>query len=119
MVEDDDDFRQIVLRRLARRGLEVLGVGDPPAALEACRSQTFDVVLMDGTLGGHDGLTLLAELQRTYPALPVILLSGHGDAESVRAALAHGAREYLVKPCSLAQVEAAIDRAVPSAKSSS
>jgi DNA-binding NtrC family response regulator len=118
MVEDDEDFRQIVLRRLARRGLDVVGVGDSRAALEACLSREFDVVLLDGSLPGVDGPTLLAELRRTRPALPVIFLSGHGDPESVRTARERGACEYLVKPCGLSQIEAAIERALRSAEGS-
>lgn len=112
MVEDDEDFRDIVLRRLNRKGLMARGVSHAAAAREACRRESFDVVLLDGSLPDSAGTSVLLDLRRDCPRLPVVFLSGDSDAASVQSALALGAREYLIKPCSLVEVESAIARAL-------
>ncbi len=56
-----------------------------------------DVVVLDISLGDADGITLTRDLLAQHPALQVVILSMHADAETVRQALLAGARGYVVK----------------------
>lgn len=111
LVDDDEEFLEIVVRRFVRRGLSVVAAGHPQAALEAAAGRNFHVAIVDRTLPGGDGLHLMAQLKGFHPHLQVIVLSGRADGESARAARDRGAFEYLVKPCSLAELEATVQRA--------
>lgn len=70
------------------------------------------MAVVDRTLPGANGLELMARLKRLHGDLQVIVLSGRSDAASVAAALDGGAFEYLTKPCTLAELDATIQRAL-------
>ena len=95
-----------------RRGMCVVGVGGPDQALHAAGQQHFHVAVVDRSLPGRDSGQLIARLKAAHGHLQVIVLSGHGDAASVADALDQGAIEYLTKPCGLADLERAINRAL-------
>ena len=79
------------------------------AALEACRLDSFDVVVSDARMPGMTGPELLAELRRSYPDTVRIILSGQCDRESVLRCV-HVAHQFLSKPCDIECVAAAIRR---------
>jgi DNA-binding NtrC family response regulator len=111
LVDDDEEFLDILVRRFARRGVQAIGASCPESALEAANRHRFDVAILDRTLPGQDGLELMQRLKECQPELRVILLSGHGDKQAIAQARAVGACDYLVKPCSLADLEAAVSNA--------
>lgn len=115
LVDDDQEFLEILVRRFVRRGAQAMGASDPRAALDAANRQKFDVAILDRTLPGQDGLELMQQLKECQPELRVILLSGHGDQQAIAQARGCGAFDYLVKPCSLADLEAAVSTAYQSA----
>lgn len=115
LVDDDQDFLEILVRRFVRRGVQAMGESTPEAALDAANRQKFDVAILDRTLPGQDGLELMQQLKECQPELRVILLSGHGDKQAIAQARDCGAFDYLVKPCSLADLEAAVSSAYQSA----
>lgn len=79
-------------------GLEIVGEGaDQAAALELALTQRPDVLVLDMTFPDGDALPLLRTLREHRPDLRVVVLTMHGDAETVRQALAAGAAAYLVK----------------------
>jgi DNA-binding NtrC family response regulator len=111
LVDDDEEFLEILCRRFRRRGLLVASAIDPQAAIEAASRETFHVAVVDRSLPGQDGVDLMLRLIDRHPQLRVILLSGHGDEEAIAQARNRGAFEYLVKPCAFADLEAAVTRA--------
>jgi DNA-binding NtrC family response regulator len=111
IVEDDTEFQAIMVRRFERRGHRVVGCGCLERARRAAGSDDFDVVLMDRTLGGEDSLSLIEPLRARQPDLHFIMLSGYADPTSIEEARAAGVDQYLTKPCSLGDLEQAIERA--------
>lgn len=111
IVEDDAEFRALVVRRFERRGYHVVACGCLESAKSAVQLSHFDAVLMDRTIGRQDSLSFIPELKELHPEIPIVILSGYDDRVSIEAALAMGVVEYLIKPCSLADVELAIQHA--------
>lgn len=72
-------------------------VGSAEEALERLAVEPVDLVLVDVSLPGMNGLELVALIQRDYPKMRCLMLSGHVELEYVRRALAAGARGYVVK----------------------
>lgn len=111
LVDDDEEFLEIVVRRFRRRGMLVTSATNAQAAIEAAEQHGFQVAIIDRSLGAQDGVELMVRLRERLPELRVILLSGHGDAEAIAYARDRGAFDYLVKPSPLADLEAAVARA--------
>ena len=106
MLVDD----HIVLREGLRRTLEANGVsvvaevGDGNEVLAAARQCQPDVVLMDLSLPGQDGIAATRQLKQYLPDVPVIILTMFADEDTIRAAFAAGAVGYLVKDCSTTEM---------------
>jgi ActR/RegA family two-component response regulator len=111
LVDDDEEFLEIVARRFVRRGMVVALATSAEATIEATSRQSFHVAVIDRSLAGQDGVQLMVRLRERLPELRVIMLSGHGDAEAIAYARDRGAFDYLVKPSSLADLEAAVAKA--------
>jgi DNA-binding NtrC family response regulator len=99
LVDDDEVFRRTLARALARRGVVVHAAGSGPVALELASKHPPQVALLDLRMPGMDGLTLMKHLRAADPALPVVLLTGHGSIASAIEAIRLGAFDYLEKPC--------------------
>lgn len=119
LVDDDEEFLDILARRFHRRGLSVKSACSVQAAVEAAEQHVFQVAVVDRSLPGLDGLELMDRLRERTPDLRVIVLSGHGDAQAIAHARQRGAFEYLVKPSPLADLEAAVTRAYHAQRSPS
>lgn len=111
VVDDDEEFLEILVRRFRRRGMAVEPATSAQAAIEAAQQHGFQVAIIDRSLAGQDGVQLMVRLREQLPELRVILLSGHSDAQAIAYARDRGAFEYIVKPSPLADLEAAVARA--------
>lgn len=111
LIEDDSEFSEILQRRFQRRGFQMVVCDTPDAALQLVAQQSFDVAIVDGTLRGHDGFGLVHELKRLSPSLKCIMLSGDSSDQAITRALDAGASDYLFKPCSLVNLEQAVNKA--------
>lgn len=98
---DDDEDDYVNLRELFKeiRGTryDVTWRSDYESGLEAIKSSTYDVCLLDYRLGAHTGLDLLVEVNNLEIPCPIIFLTGQGDFEIDVRAMQMGAAEYLVK----------------------
>lgn len=112
MVVDDDPLNL----RIAARLLRELGhggalVNDGAKALRLLDEQPFDAVLLDITMPGQNGQDTLAALRgRPGPRLPVLMVSGHDDADTRAHFLALGADGFLTKPLERATLAAALQQ---------
>jgi DNA-binding response OmpR family regulator len=112
LVDDNVEFLEVLQRRFIRRGFAVVACTDVAGALAAARTGKLDVAIIDRGLHGSDGIEMLKQLKRENPDLPAIILSGESDKATMAIALDSGAFAYLVKPCSLADLEAAVGRSL-------
>uniref|UniRef100_A0A7V4G6P4 Response regulator n=1 Tax=Desulfobacca acetoxidans TaxID=60893 RepID=A0A7V4G6P4_9BACT len=101
IVDDEDDFRETIVKRLRARKLEVEGVESGEAALKAVEAQDFDVVVLDVRMPGLDGIETLKELKKKKPLTEVIMLTGHASVESGIQGMQLGAFDYVMKPVPL------------------
>ncbi len=114
LVEDDRAIRRATADALSFAGYDVVECEDGPAGLTAARSGGIDLVLLDVMLPGMDGFAVLAELRKSQPTLPVIMVTARGAEEDCISGLKGGADDYVVKPFGarelLARVEAVMRR---------
>ncbi len=111
LVEDNEMNRDMLRRRLERRGYEVLLAGDGREALQVAGSELPDVVLMDMSLPEIDGWQATRELKGD-PAtgtIPVIALTAHAMAGDREKALAAGCDAYETKPVELTRLIAKME----------
>lgn len=111
LVEDDPDIGQLVRSRLERSGEFAVRIFHRGSEfLEACEEEIPDLVILDLALPDTDGLTLCRELRSwdTTRTVPILMLTARaGEADRVTG-LSLGADDYLVKPFSLAELEARV-----------
>jgi sigma-B regulation protein RsbU (phosphoserine phosphatase) len=114
VVDDDELNRDMLSRRLGRKGYSVDVCEDGPKALERVARTTFDLVLLDVMMPGLSGLEVLRIVRETYPAteLPVIMVTARDQSEDIVHALRLGANDYVTKPLDFAVVLARIETQV-------
>jgi DNA-binding NtrC family response regulator len=111
IVDDEEIFVQSLTKVLRTRGMGARGVYDGSSAVEAISGEEFDVIILDMRMPRMDGVATLQAIREKDPLTPVILLTGHEDIERVRMALKNGVVEFLVKPCDIEYLIAAIENA--------
>ena len=113
LVIDDDAAVAFALERFLREaGHEVKVAPTAERGLELARREPPELVVLDLRLPAMQGSTALVELRRQRPALPVIVVTAHGSAETAMDALAAGAFDHLTKPFDLAELRLAVERAL-------
>ncbi len=95
-------------RSFERRGIQVVVCGDGSRALDRLRSALPDVVLLDLSLPGEDGLSVLANARAEGLRTPVIILTARGTVGDRVLGLNTGADDYLPKPFDLDELEARV-----------
>jgi DNA-binding NtrC family response regulator len=114
VVDDEEDFVEMLSMRLTDAGHRVRSVYDGDAALAVLDEAECDVVLLDIRMPGKDGITVLKAIKDIHPIIEVILLTGHGTIDTAVEGLKSGAYDYVQKPAKfdelLDKLEAARDR---------
>jgi CheY-like chemotaxis protein len=106
VVEDDDEIAQVLQRSLRLDGYDVRIAGDGEAALDQAAAYHPDLVILDLGLPKIDGIEVARRLRR-HPGLAgarLISLTGYGQPEDIRGALAAGFEAHLTKPINLDQL---------------
>lgn len=98
VIDDEDDFRDTLVSRLQRRGVDARGAESGERGLEAIDTFLFDVVILDVKMPGMDGIATLREIKRRKPLIEVIMLTGHATVESGIEGMKLGAFDYITKP---------------------
>lgn len=113
IVEDSNIVRLEVKRALRHFDVELLELNNAEDIfLFPKRYQKIDLILLDITLPGMDGLTALEKINenREWPYIPVIMLTGRADRRTVQRALKAGAVNYIRKPFSIGELLDRIER---------
>lgn len=120
VVDDEPAVRRSVERSLRYEGYEVLGAGDGASALRVLRDERPDLVVLDVTLPGFDGLAVCRRIRSAGDRTAVLMLTARDTVADRVAGLDAGADDYLVKPFALeemlARVRALLRRASPAAE---
>ncbi len=112
VVDDDPDFTAIVSPVLRRAGYGVELFASGEACLEGLSRVLPDMILLDLTLPGIDGLQTLERIRATHPLVPVVMLTATSSVETVVSAMQLGAYDYLSKPIDRTKLETTIKNAV-------
>ncbi|MBI5605343.1 MAG: response regulator [Deltaproteobacteria bacterium] len=101
IVDDEDDFRETLVKRFKKRNLNVFGAESGQTALDLMNAHLFDVVILDVKMPGMNGLDTLREMKKKNPLMEVILLTGHASMESGVEGMHLGAFDYVMKPVNI------------------
>jgi len=111
IAEDETHLGTILEQFMTARGFAVTIVRDGRTALDALRSETFDVALLDIVMPELDGLEVLRQVREGPMPPEIIIITGNGTIETAIAALKLGAYDFLSKPYRMAEIDALVRRA--------
>lgn len=98
LVDDEEDFVEVLAERLEARGLTVDTAGNGELALEKAGKRPFDAIVLDMAMPGMNGIETLQGLLQINPDLQVILLTGRATLGQAVEAMKLGALDFLEKP---------------------
>ncbi|HZT75293.1 MAG TPA: response regulator [Vicinamibacterales bacterium] len=110
VVDDDDVFRDRVMRALRERGFDAVGAGDYETAVASAQADSPELALVDLRLPGRSGLDVVRDLKALDPTTTVVVLTGYGSIATAVESVRLGATTYLTKPVDADQIAAAFDR---------
>ena len=100
VVDDSRVVRKVARRILESNGFEVVEAANGQLALDTCRTQLPDCILLDWNMPVMDGITFLKALRAEFgPDNPtVVFCTTENDIDHIEAAITSGAQEYIMKP---------------------
>jgi DNA-binding NtrC family response regulator len=111
LVDDEEDFAQLLARRLETRGMRVTAVTCGEEAVSLVGKRAFDVAVVDLSMPGIDGLETLRQIKARRPNLEVLMLTGHATVAGGIEAMKQGACDFLLKPVEMEELLAKIETA--------
>jgi DNA-binding NtrC family response regulator len=111
VVEDEARLRDMLVRAIPDMGFEVAGLGSAEQALRRLETLTPSIAIIDLNLPGMSGLELFEQLRQRWPRVQVVILTGYGSLDAARQSIRLGVADFLTKPCTLGELEQALDRA--------
>lgn len=108
VIEDEPRIQGFMVRGLEGEGFSVDAVRNGSEGLKRARRDPYDLVLLDLLLPGLDGLSVLHELNRARPELPIVIVSARSDLQTKLRGFGLGAADYLSKPFSFDELIARI-----------
>jgi DNA-binding NtrC family response regulator len=111
LVDDEVEFASALAERLQLRNYSVQTANNALEALGLVYKDRPDVVILDLRIPGMDGIETLKTIKKFDPTIEVIMLTGHGDVQSVQEGMTSGAFEYIMKPVDIGELTSKIDKA--------
>jgi len=116
LVDDEDNFRQTLAKRLAKKGIPPEQAESGEKALSILEKKEMDVVVLDVNMPGMDGIEVLRHIKKKHPGTEVIFLTGHAATQDGVDGIKRGAFDYLSKPVEfehlLSKIKQAYDKVV-------
>ena len=112
IVEDNATLAKNMATYLRQHGWEARTAPEAGTALVQIADAPPEVVLVDYSLPGMDGLELLRRLRSEHPAVKPIMITGHGSVDIAVEAMKSGACDYLSKPIALSDLKLTVEKAV-------
>ena len=101
LVDDEEEFRRTITKRLKRRGLDPEQAGTGEECLSILEKTPMDIVVLDVKMPGMNGIETLHHIKKRYPKIEVIMLTGHATTQDGVDGIKTGAFDYLTKPIEL------------------
>ncbi|HXE96772.1 MAG TPA: sigma-54 dependent transcriptional regulator [Dongiaceae bacterium] len=115
VVDDDAEFLDGARRALLANGIRnVTPLQESSGVLQALATGTHSVLLLDWVMPEPSGASLLPEIVRHYPSIPVIIMTGVRDLDNVVSCIKQGAYDYITKPLDTPRLVSIVQNAVKS-----
>jgi len=112
IVDDDRSIRWVLEKALTQADMNVTSFDRAEPIMVRLGEETPDVIISDIRMPGSDGLTMLKQVKRAHPDLPVIIMTAYSDLDNAVASFKGGAFDYLAKPFDVDEVVSLVQRAV-------
>jgi DNA-binding NtrC family response regulator len=112
LVDDEESFRKLVGKELARAGYAVDAAAGLDEARRALAQKSYHLVVLDVRMPDGSGLDLLKEIRESAPTTEVVMLTAYGTVQEAIRAMKEGAHDFLTKPCKLGELEAVLEKAI-------
>ncbi|MEI8032319.1 MAG: sigma-54 dependent transcriptional regulator [Chlorobiaceae bacterium] len=109
-LDDEIDFTSEVSDYLQNSGFTPFAANTPEEGYAILRNNQIDLLILDVKLPGANGLDILKKVRSLYPSMEVIMVSAHGDMDTVIESIRLGAFDYLRKPMRYIDIQIAIER---------
>ena len=113
VIDDEAEIRESLELLLSSEGYSVTSAETGESGLARLEQEPYDLLLLDVSLPGRNGLDLLRDIRQRDPHLPIVLITAYGSIDMARQAFKSGAQDYITKPWSndelLAQVALAVE----------
>ncbi|MDP6775358.1 MAG: response regulator [Candidatus Latescibacteria bacterium] len=119
LVDDEDIVLHALGSFLRALGHQTDDAQRGEEALETLERGGYDLVMVDVKMPEMDGFEFLERARRDNPELPIVMMAGHGDPESVRRAKEMGAIDFMCKPFRLVDLEMVVAKAIGTSGASS
>ncbi len=116
VVDDSPQISKALSDLLSASGYSVRTAPSAERALQILETATFDLIITDLKMTGMTGIDLAKQVLHKTPGLPVVILTGFGDMDSVINALRLGVADYLKKPFSIDEVTSVVEREIAKSK---
>ena len=103
-IDDEIELLKAHIIFLEKKGYEVQTVSNGPDAIELCRQQTFDLILLDEMMPGLSGLETLLRIKDIQPATPVVMCTKSEEENIMDQAIGSKIADYLIKPVNPNQI---------------
>jgi DNA-binding NtrC family response regulator len=111
VADDETVIRNLLVHNLETEGYKVSAAQTEIELTERLQNEKFDLLLLDMKLPGRSGIEILREVKSNYPNLIVVIMTGDGEAYTLKEALKNGADEYVTKPFKSHEISLIIERA--------
>ncbi|CTQ56879.1 C4-dicarboxylate transport transcriptional regulatory protein DctD [Roseibium album] len=112
LIDDEADLRRSLSQGLELSGQDVFATGNPEEAFERINRGFYGVLVTDIRMPGTDGFKVMKQASEIDPALPVVLITGHGDVPLAVEAMRAGAYDFMEKPFSVSRLASVVERAL-------
>ncbi|MCR5076676.1 MAG: PglZ domain-containing protein [Prevotella sp.] len=103
-VDDEIELLKAHIIFLEKKGYEVIMVSNGTDAIDQCRTQTFDLVLLDEQMPGLSGLETLQQIKEIQPATPIVMVTKSEEENIMDQAIGSKIADYLIKPVNPSQI---------------